>query len=131
MKMQTSDNVSTGAGEQSERRKRSPKQRLERPAPDRGALEQRAKKLRAKADRLTAYREGLNWRDVGLEVFCDAVTKAAWARVKATEAEAKVAKLRVRCGAKTRAGAACQAQSEPGKRRCPLHGGKSVRLRHS
>ena len=33
---------------------------------------------------------------------------------------------RVRCGAKTRKGTPCRAQSEPGRRRCKLHGGLST-----
>lgn len=32
----------------------------------------------------------------------------------------------VRCGAKTRQGMPCRAQSEPGRRRCRLHGGLST-----
>lgn len=33
---------------------------------------------------------------------------------------------RVRCGAKTRKHTACRMKSEPGKRRCKFHGGKST-----
>lgn len=33
---------------------------------------------------------------------------------------------RVRCGAKTRKGMPCQVKSEPGKRRCKFHGGRST-----
>lgn len=33
---------------------------------------------------------------------------------------------RVQCGAKTRAGTPCRAKSEPGRRRCRLHGGLST-----
>lgn len=33
---------------------------------------------------------------------------------------------RVICGAKTRKGAPCRCKSEPGKRRCKFHGGKST-----
>jgi hypothetical protein len=33
---------------------------------------------------------------------------------------------RIRCGARTRKGTACKALSEPGRRRCKLHGGKST-----
>lgn len=33
---------------------------------------------------------------------------------------------RVRCGARTRKGTPCRAKSEPGKRRCRFHGGKST-----
>ena len=36
------------------------------------------------------------------------------------------AKLRVTCGAKTRAGHPCKMKSEPGRRRCKFHGGKST-----
>lgn len=35
-------------------------------------------------------------------------------------------KRRVRCGAKTRKGAPCRGLSEPGKRRCRFHGGRST-----
>lgn len=40
--------------------------------------------------------------------------------------EIKRAKRRVRCGAKTRKGTPCRCQSEPGKRRCKFHGGRST-----
>lgn len=40
--------------------------------------------------------------------------------------EAKASKRRVRCGAKTRPGHPCRNLSEPGKRRCKFHGGKST-----
>lgn len=46
-------------------------------------------------------------------------------RVKAREAK-RQAKARVICGAKTRAGHPCGQKSEPGKRRCKWHGGKST-----
>lgn len=36
------------------------------------------------------------------------------------------ANRRVRCGAKTRKGTACRMKSEPGRRRCKFHGGKST-----
>lgn len=36
------------------------------------------------------------------------------------------ANRRVRCGARTRKGTACLKESEPGKRRCRFHGGKST-----
>ncbi len=35
-------------------------------------------------------------------------------------------KQRVICGAKTRKGVPCRAKSEPGRRRCKFHGGKST-----
>jgi len=38
----------------------------------------------------------------------------------------RAARLRVRCGAKTRKGTACRNMSEPGKRRCKFHGGLST-----
>lgn len=38
----------------------------------------------------------------------------------------RLARLRVTCGATTRAGGECQNKSEPGKRRCKFHGGKST-----
>ncbi|MEI4471508.1 helix-turn-helix transcriptional regulator [Frigidibacter sp. MR17.24] len=43
--------------------------------------------------------------------------------------DAQAAKRRVRCGAKTRKGTPCRAKSEPGKRRCKFHGGKSTGAR--
>lgn len=43
--------------------------------------------------------------------------------------EAAKADRRVRCGAKTRTGKPCQMKSEPGKRRCKFHGGKSTGAR--
>lgn len=39
---------------------------------------------------------------------------------------ARAAKRRVRCGAKTRKGDPCRCLSEPGKRRCKFHGGRST-----
>lgn len=45
-----------------------------------------------------------------------------WARIEVEAA----AKRRVQCGAKTRKGTPCRCQSEPGKRRCKFHGGKST-----
>jgi len=39
---------------------------------------------------------------------------------------AKAARRRVVCGAKTRKGTPCRNKSEPGKRRCKFHGGKST-----
>lgn len=38
----------------------------------------------------------------------------------------RVAAPRVTCGAKTRKGTPCRAKSEPGRKRCKLHGGKST-----
>lgn len=38
----------------------------------------------------------------------------------------RAARLRVMCEAKTRMGTPCRRKSEPGKRRCKFHGGKST-----
>ncbi len=57
----------------------------------------------------------------------DAQAEAKAALFSMTERLAKrPARLRVSCGAKTRAGGECQNKSEPGKRRCKFHGGKST-----
>lgn len=50
------------------------------------------------------------------------------ARMK-TRADAFAATRRVVCGARTRKGAPCRYKSEPGKRRCKFHGGKSTGAR--
>ena len=47
------------------------------------------------------------------------------ARAKVREAH-DLATRRVICGAKTRKGGQCRNKSEPGKRRCKFHGGKST-----
>ena len=44
------------------------------------------------------------------------------ARLEAAEAR----KRRVPCGARTRKGHPCRNRSEPGRRRCKFHGGKST-----
>lgn len=47
--------------------------------------------------------------------------------LRLAEAEkARAARRRLRCGAKTRKGSPCRCKSEPGKRRCKFHGGKST-----
>lgn len=48
--------------------------------------------------------------------------------LRAVEARMKhiASNRRVRCRAKTRIGTACRNRSEPGKRRCKFHGGKST-----
>lgn len=50
------------------------------------------------------------------------------AMIQAVEAQIVLfaAKLCVRCGAQTRNNTACRMKSEPGKRRCKFHGGKST-----
>jgi transcriptional regulator with XRE-family HTH domain len=55
----------------------------------------------------------------------DARCAADLERVTRKENERR-AKARVICGAKTRAGHSCGQKSEPGKRRCKWHGGKST-----
>nr|WP_303645120.1 HGGxSTG domain-containing protein [Rubellimicrobium arenae] len=47
------------------------------------------------------------------------------ARLREREAQ-RNAKLRVPCGARTRKGLPCRLKSEPGRRRCKFHGGKST-----
>ena len=54
-----------------------------------------------------------------------AEARARWA---AREAAAR-ARRRVLCGALTRKGTPCRALSEPGRRRCRFHGGRSTGLR--
>lgn len=59
----------------------------------------------------------------------EAQVEAAMAQWRARQAE-KLAKeaatRRVKCGAKTRKGSSCRNDSEPGKRRCKFHGGRST-----
>lgn len=55
----------------------------------------------------------------------DAQAEAALSAMKERQAQHLV-RLRVKCGAKTRAGGECRNKSEPGKRRCKFHGGKST-----
>ena len=55
----------------------------------------------------------------------DAQAEAALIRMQERQAQ-RLARLRVTCGAKTRAGGECRNKSEPGKRRCKFHGGKST-----
>ena len=66
----------------------------------------------------------VSWRekaDAEAEVFFAAYL----ARAKEREAQ-RLARLRVICGATTRKGEECRNKSEPGKRRCKFHGGKST-----
>lgn len=49
-------------------------------------------------------------------------------RLKA-RCDADAARRRIICGAKTRKGTPCRCKSEPGKRRCKFHGGKSTGAR--
>jgi len=62
----------------------------------------------------------------------EAQVQAAVARWRERQAERlakEVATRRVKCGAKTRKGSPCRNKSEPGKRRCKFHGGKSTGAR--
>lgn len=62
----------------------------------------------------------------------EAQVEAAMAQWRARRAERlarEAAKRRVKCGAKTRKGSPCRNESEPGKRRCKFHGGKSTGAR--
>jgi transcriptional regulator with XRE-family HTH domain len=67
---------------------------------------------------------GDSWR-VKADAEAEALFAAYLARTKARQAQA-AARLRVICGAKTRKGGQCRNKSEPGKRRCKFHGGKST-----
>lgn len=58
----------------------------------------------------------------------DAWVEAQLSAARLREA-ARAAQRRVICGAKTRKGASCRNKSEPGKRRCKFHGGKSTGAR--
>lgn len=55
----------------------------------------------------------------------DAAAEATFSAMKGRQAQ-RLARLRVLCGARTRKGGACSNKSEPGKRRCKFHGGKST-----
>ena len=67
---------------------------------------------------------GVSWREQA-DLQAEAMFAACLARRKALDAQA-AARLRVICGAKTRKGGQCRNKSEPGKRRCKFHGGKST-----
>lgn len=72
---------------------------------------------RRRGDGLLAFRAAL-----------DADVETRIAAAKAREAD-RATRRRVVCGAKTRKGAPCRMKSEPGKRRCKFHGGKSTGAR--
>ena len=83
---------------------------------------------------------------LGLKVFCTSNrARGGWGLTAFDEAQARLdakadaqlallrerlarraARARVRCGAKTRRGTPCRSLSEPGRRRCKFHGGKST-----
>lgn len=64
-----------------------------------------------------------------LQARLEAQVEAAMVQWRERQAE-KLARQqstrRVKCGAKTRKGSPCRNESEPGKRRCKFHGGKST-----
>jgi len=62
---------------------------------------------------------------LGRGVLADVVFPARNSRKKAHESQIAT-RNRVRCGAKTRKGTPCRLMSEPGRRRCKFHGGKST-----
>ena len=63
-----------------------------------------------------------------MDACIEARLAAELARLVEREA-ARNARRRVPCGAKTRKGTSCRNLSEPGKRRCKFHGGKSTGAR--
>ena len=67
---------------------------------------------------------GVSWCEQA-DAQAEVLFAAYLARTKALHAQC-LARLRVICGAKTRKGAECRNKSEPGKRRCKFHGGKST-----
>ncbi|MCB6179040.1 hypothetical protein LHP98_12990 [Rhodobacter sp. Har01] len=60
-----------------------------------------------------------------LQAMIDRLVAAEGTRIKARDAQRR-AKARVLCGARTHKGLASRLLSEPGKRRCKFHGGKST-----
>lgn len=60
----------------------------------------------------------------GMMAFIEAQIAAANEREAA-----RAARRRIVCGAKTRKGTPCRNKSEPGKKRCKFHGGKSTGAR--
>ncbi|WP_177213156.1 helix-turn-helix domain-containing protein [Celeribacter neptunius] len=75
-----------------------------------------------------SYAERLRERDRQHRARLMAQYAAVMERARA-RAEAMAATRRVTCGAKTRKGTPCRMKSEPGKRRCKFHGGKSTGAR--
>lgn len=67
---------------------------------------------------------GVSWTEK-MDAEAEALFAASVARRKLREAH-HLATRRVICGAKTRKGGQCCNKSEPGKRRCKFHGGKST-----
>ena len=67
---------------------------------------------------------GVSWREQA-DAQAEVLFAAYLTRRKEREAH-RLACHRVICGAKTRKGGQCRNKSEPGKRRCKFHGGKST-----
>ncbi|WP_426034037.1 HGGxSTG domain-containing protein [Cypionkella sp. TWP1-2-1b2] len=67
---------------------------------------------------------GVSFREQA-DAQAEVLFAAYLARRKQREAH-HIATRRVICGAKTRKGGQCRNKSEPGKRRCKFHGGKST-----
>ncbi|MES2432482.1 MAG: HGGxSTG domain-containing protein [Pseudomonadota bacterium] len=67
---------------------------------------------------------GVSFREQA-DAQAEALFAAYLARSKAREAQA-AARLRIICGAKSRKSGQRRNKSEPGKRRCKFHGGKST-----
>ncbi|WP_281251069.1 HGGxSTG domain-containing protein [Thioclava marina] len=72
----------------------------------------------------TPIRTRTGWGVSGHEEFTASIEAKLLAAFE--RAAARAAKRRVRCGAKTRKGVPCRCLSEPGKRRCKFHGGRST-----
>ena len=92
-----------------------------------GAGERMAEALGLRINPPTSARAGgwgVSWCEQA-DAQADVLFAAYLARAKDREAQ-RLARYRVICGAKTRKGAECRNKSEPGKRRCKFHGGKST-----
>ncbi len=74
---------------------------------------------------LPDYLQSVRARGHGVLDPYEAYERRELARLSAREAKS-AKKRRVVCGAKTRKGTPCRLMSEPGRRRCKFHGGKST-----
>ena len=73
---------------------------------------------------LRAIRTHAGW---GLTMSASEAAQLALQIAEAQERAAqRASRKRVVCGAKTRRGTSCKHKSEPGKRRCKFHGGRST-----
>ena len=67
-----------------------------------------------------------SYKPSALDALLEAAITHELSRMKEREAQ-RLARLRVTCGAKTtRKGTPCRNKSEPGRKRCKFHGGKST-----